>query len=78
LGQDFVKQLHKRGITIVLANPSKIVIKQIARANLDKLIGPGNIVVRTADAVEICKVPCLLSAQPPCWGNFEEVEGFSV
>lgn len=58
--QDWVKQLTKRGIVLMLANPSRVVVKQIARSDIPKLVGPENIVVRTADAIEIARVPPLI------------------
>ncbi len=54
-------ELVQEGIRLVLANPSRVVVRQIERAGLDKLIGREFIHVRMHEAVTFCKVSFLNS-----------------
>jgi hypothetical protein len=46
----------QEGVRLVLATPSRVVVRQIERAGLDKLIGRDFIHVRMHEAVTYCKV----------------------
>jgi sulfate transporter 4 len=49
---DYVREHRTQDITVILANPSKKVVRQLEEARLVQHIGPENIFVRTADAIE--------------------------
>jgi hypothetical protein len=53
---------EQKGLRLLLANPSRVVVHQIERAGLDLLIGREFIHVRMHEAVTYCKVGCSASS----------------
>jgi sulfate transporter 4 len=49
---DYVREHRERGITVIFANPSKKVVRQLEDARLVQHIGAEHIFVRSSDAVE--------------------------
>jgi hypothetical protein len=59
--QDALVEHEQKGLRLLLANPSRVVVHQIERAGLDLLIGREFIHVRMHEAVTYCKVGCYAS-----------------